>query len=228
MARLSGGQRQAIAVARTISGEADIILLDEPLAAMGAKEGAQILDLVQRLRDSGEVSIILIVHNYVQVFQVCDRVNLIQDGVITFDKPTSETSVAELNEIVVEQYRRARRRRSARWPAWRSTSTPRVRRSGAATSTATTPATPRTIPRATRPPADASHGGTVSERACSIGVDFGTESGRVLVLDLDGGAELAVARRPLRARRDRPHAARRRASRCPATGRCSTRATGPT
>jgi len=89
VARLSGGQRQAIAVARVISGEADIILLDEPLAAMGAKEGAQILDLVQRLRDSGEVSIILIVHNYIQVFQVCDRVNLIQDGVITFDKPTS-------------------------------------------------------------------------------------------------------------------------------------------
>ena len=75
---------------------------------MGAKEGAQILDLVQRLRDSGEVSIILIVHNYIQVFQICDRVNLIQDGVITFDKPTSETSVNELNEIVVEQYRRAR------------------------------------------------------------------------------------------------------------------------
>ena len=108
VARLSGGQRQAIAVARVISGEADIILLDEPLAAMGAKEGAQIIDLVQRLRESGEVSIILIVHNYIQVFQVCDRVNLIQDGVITFDKPTSETSVNELNEIVVEQYRRAR------------------------------------------------------------------------------------------------------------------------
>ena len=52
----------------------------------------------------------------------------------------------------------------------------------------------------------------MSERACSIGVDFGTESGRVLVLDLDGGAELAVARRPLRARRDRPHAARRRSA----------------
>jgi simple sugar transport system ATP-binding protein len=108
VARLSGGQRQAIAVARVISGEADVILLDEPLAAMGAKEGAQIIDLVQRLHDSGEVSIILIVHNYIQVFQVCDRVNLIQDGVITFDKPTSETSVSELNEIVVEQYRRAR------------------------------------------------------------------------------------------------------------------------
>src|SRR5947209_8181874 len=45
VARLSGGQRQAIAVARTISGDADVILLDEPLAAMGAKEGALILDL---------------------------------------------------------------------------------------------------------------------------------------------------------------------------------------
>jgi simple sugar transport system ATP-binding protein len=106
--RLSGGQRQAIAVARVISGEADIILLDEPLAAMGAKEGAQIIDLVQRLRESGDVSIILIVHNYIQVFQICDRVNLIQDGVVSFDRPTAQTSVSELNEIVVEQYRRAR------------------------------------------------------------------------------------------------------------------------
>ena len=50
VARLSGGQRQAIAVARTISGDADIILLDEPLAAMGAKEGAMILDLISASR----------------------------------------------------------------------------------------------------------------------------------------------------------------------------------
>jgi simple sugar transport system ATP-binding protein len=108
VARLSGGQRQAIAVARTISGDADVILLDEPLAAMGAKEGAMILDLIQRLRDGGKVSIIMIVHNYVQVFQACDRVSLIQDGVISLDKPTAETSVEELTEIVVEEYRRAR------------------------------------------------------------------------------------------------------------------------
>ena len=81
-ARLSGGQRQAIAVARTISGDADIILLDEPLAAMGAKEGAMILDLIQRLKDEGNVSIIMILHNYVHVLTACDRVNLIQDGVI--------------------------------------------------------------------------------------------------------------------------------------------------
>jgi simple sugar transport system ATP-binding protein len=107
-ARLSGGQRQAIAVARTISGDADILLLDEPLAAMGAKEGAMILDLIARLKDEGNVSIIMILHNYVHVLAACDRVNLIQDGVIALDKPTAETSVEELTEIVVEEYRRAR------------------------------------------------------------------------------------------------------------------------
>ena len=89
VARLSGGQRQAIAVARTVHSEADILLLDEPLAAMGAKEGARILDLIERLKDEGEVSMILVLHNYVHVLASCDRVNLIQDGVIAFDKPTS-------------------------------------------------------------------------------------------------------------------------------------------
>jgi ABC-type sugar transport system ATPase subunit len=108
VARLSGGQRQAIAVARTISGDADIILLDEPLAAMGAKEGAMILDLIARLKDEGNVSIIMILHNYVHVLAACDRVNLIQDGVISLDKPTADTSVEELTQIVVEEYRRAR------------------------------------------------------------------------------------------------------------------------
>ncbi len=108
VARLSGGQRQAIAVARTVNGDADIILLDEPLAAMGAKEGAQILDLVARLKAEGRVSIIMILHNYVHVLEACDRVSMIQDGVIALDKPTAETSVEELTEIVVNEYRRAR------------------------------------------------------------------------------------------------------------------------
>jgi len=108
VARLSGGQRQAIAVARTVNSDADIILLDEPLAAMGAKEGAQILDLVARLKAEGKVSIIMILHNYVHVLQACDRVSMIQDGTIALDKPTAETSVDELTEIVVNEYRRAR------------------------------------------------------------------------------------------------------------------------
>jgi simple sugar transport system ATP-binding protein len=108
VARLSGGQRQAIAVARTVHSDAEILLLDEPLAAMGAKEGAQILDLVQRLKDEGRVSIVMILHNYVHVLAACDRVNLIQDGVIAFDKDTKDTSVEELTDIVVDEYRRAR------------------------------------------------------------------------------------------------------------------------
>jgi ABC-type sugar transport system ATPase subunit len=108
VARLSGGQRQAIAVARTVNSDADIILLDEPLAAMGAKEGSMILDLVARLKDEGKVSIIMILHNYVHVLQACDRVSMIQDGVITLDKPTAETSVEELTDIVVNEYKRAR------------------------------------------------------------------------------------------------------------------------
>jgi ABC-type sugar transport system ATPase subunit len=109
VARLSGGQRQAIAVARTVYGEANILLLDEPLAAMGAKEGGMILELIERLKEDGNVSVVMVLHNYVHVLATCDRVNLIQDGTIGLDKPTAETSVEELTNIVVEEYRRARR-----------------------------------------------------------------------------------------------------------------------
>ena len=103
--RLSGGQRQAIAIARSVHSDASILLLDEPLAAMGVKEGAMILDLIGRLRERGDVSIIMILHNYVHVFQACDRVNLLSDGEIVLDKPTAETSVEELTEIVVKESR---------------------------------------------------------------------------------------------------------------------------
>jgi simple sugar transport system ATP-binding protein len=108
VAQLSGGQRQAIAVARSVYSNAKILLLDEPLAAMGAKEGAMILDLVQRLKEKREVSIILIAHNYAHVLEVCDRVNLLQHGRIAYDKPADQTSVEELTELVVAEYRKAR------------------------------------------------------------------------------------------------------------------------
>jgi simple sugar transport system ATP-binding protein len=107
VASLSGGQRQAIAVARSVFSDCKILLLDEPLAAMGVKEGAMILDLVQGLKAKGDVSIIIIAHNYGQVLEVCDRVNLLQSGRITYDKPSAETSVEELTEIVVAEYRKA-------------------------------------------------------------------------------------------------------------------------
>ena len=105
VANLSGGQRQAIAVARSVYSNARILLLDEPLAAMGAKEGGIILDLIQMLRARGDLSIILIAHNYTQVLDVCDRVNLLQHGEITFDKKVSDTSAEELLDLVANEYR---------------------------------------------------------------------------------------------------------------------------
>jgi ABC-type sugar transport system ATPase subunit len=89
--------------------DAKILLLDEPLAAMGVREGAMILDLIARLREAGEVSIIMILHNYVHVFQACDRLNLLRDGEIVLDKPTAQSSVEELTELVVHEYRAGRR-----------------------------------------------------------------------------------------------------------------------
>ena len=110
VAKLSGGQRQAVAVARAVYSDAKILLLDEPLAAMGAKEGTLILDLIRDLKARGDVSVIIIAHNYAQVLDVCDRVNLLQHGSITFDKPTSEVSLEELTELVVAEYRNRRLR----------------------------------------------------------------------------------------------------------------------
>src|SRR2546428_9729820 len=108
VAKLSGGQRQAIAIARAVYSDARILLLDEPLAAMGAKEGSLILDLIRTLKASGEVSIVMIAHNYAQVLEICDRVNLLQHGTITLDKQRTETSLEELTELVMREYRLGR------------------------------------------------------------------------------------------------------------------------
>jgi simple sugar transport system ATP-binding protein len=107
VAQLSGGQRQAVAVARSVFSNPKILLLDEPLAAMGVKEGSLILELITQLKEQGNVSIIIIAHNYGQVLEVSDRVNMIQDGKITLDKLSSETSADELTEMVVAEYRKA-------------------------------------------------------------------------------------------------------------------------
>jgi simple sugar transport system ATP-binding protein len=104
VSKLSGGQRQAVAIARAVSSDAKILLLDEPLAAMGAREGAQILDLIRSLKEKG-VSVIMIGHNYAQVLEVCDRINLLQHGRITLDKLVVPTLLEEINEIVMREYR---------------------------------------------------------------------------------------------------------------------------
>src|SRR5437899_2634214 len=99
VATLSGGQRQAIAIARSVHSGATTLLLDEPLAAMGAREGRLILDLIHELKQRGDVSMIVIAHNFLQVFEVADRVNLLRNGSIAFDRRTAETSVDELTQI---------------------------------------------------------------------------------------------------------------------------------
>jgi ABC-type sugar transport system ATPase subunit len=107
VAMLSGGQRQAIAIARSVHSGARILLLDEPLAAMGAKEGEMILDLIRDLKAEGH-SMIVVAHNYVHVLEICDRVNLLQHGRITLDKRSAETSAEELTDLVAAEYRQHR------------------------------------------------------------------------------------------------------------------------
>jgi simple sugar transport system ATP-binding protein len=97
---LSGGQRQSVAVARSIYSSPTVLVLDEPLAALGVREGAHVLGLIQNLRRLRKVSIILIVHNYNQVFEVCDRINFLHSGEIALDATTSETTEEELIRIV--------------------------------------------------------------------------------------------------------------------------------
>lgn len=73
--KLSGGQRQAVAVARAAAFGSRIVVLDEPTAALGVRESNQVLDLVLSLRDRG-IGVILISHNMPQVFQVADRIHI--------------------------------------------------------------------------------------------------------------------------------------------------------
>jgi ABC-type sugar transport system ATPase subunit len=105
---LSGGQRQAIAVARAVYSKARILLLDEPLAAMGAREARLIIELIERLRARGDIAIVMIAHNYAQTLEICDRVVLMQHGEITFESTAAATSAAELLEIVRREYRAVR------------------------------------------------------------------------------------------------------------------------
>lgn len=90
VAQLSGGQRQSIAVAKTILRHAKIILLDEPTAALGVAQTRQVLQLIRRLRDQG-LAVVVISHNLADVFEVVDRVVVLRLGrrVGTFDIKTT-------------------------------------------------------------------------------------------------------------------------------------------
>lgn len=105
VAMLSGGQRQSIAVARSIYSNPTVLIMDEPLAALGVRESRMVLNLVLELKKRGNISIILIAHNYAQVFEVCDRINFLSGGEIVYDTRTEDTTVADLINLVSSGYK---------------------------------------------------------------------------------------------------------------------------
>jgi D-xylose transport system ATP-binding protein len=99
VATLSGGQRQSIAVAKSILRKAQVVLLDEPTAALGVAQTRQVLNLIRRLRDQG-LAVVVISHNLADVFEVVDRVVVLRLGrkVASFDikSTTPEQIVAAI------------------------------------------------------------------------------------------------------------------------------------
>ena len=88
VANLSGGQRQAVAISRALRWNAELIVMDEPTAALGVKETAQVLDLIRRLKADGK-TIILVSHNMADVVAVATRVAIFKNGRKVIDRPVA-------------------------------------------------------------------------------------------------------------------------------------------
>jgi len=95
VAALSGGQRQIIAIARSLLGDPKVVMLDEPTAALGVAQTAQVLDLIERLRDQG-LGVILISHNMADVRAVADRAVVLRLGRNAGDFRIEDTSYEEI------------------------------------------------------------------------------------------------------------------------------------
>lgn len=96
---MSGGQRQAVAIARTRLSNADIVLMDEPTAAISVRQVAEVLNLIRLLRDQG-VAVVLISHRMPDVFGVADRVVVLRRGAVVADKPVTTTSPEEVTGLI--------------------------------------------------------------------------------------------------------------------------------
>ena len=97
--QMSGGQRQAVAIARTRLSDPKIVLMDEPTAAISVRQVAEVLDLIRQLRDSDH-AVVLISHRMPDVFSVCDRVAVLRRGHKVADKPIAETSPEEVTGLI--------------------------------------------------------------------------------------------------------------------------------
>jgi simple sugar transport system ATP-binding protein len=97
--KMSGGQRQAVAIARTRLTNSKIVLMDEPTAAISVRQVAEVLSLIRRLRDQG-IAVVLISHRMPDVFDVADRVIVLRRGSKVADKKISQTSPEEVTGLI--------------------------------------------------------------------------------------------------------------------------------
>ena len=104
--KMSGGQRQAVAIARTRLANAKLVLMDEPTAAISVRQVAQVLALIKRMKEQG-VSVMLISHRMPDVFAVCDRIIVMRRGSKVADKHTAQTSPEEITGLITGAIRAA-------------------------------------------------------------------------------------------------------------------------
>jgi simple sugar transport system ATP-binding protein len=104
--KMSGGQRQAVAIARTRLSNAKIVLMDEPTAAISVRQVAEVLELIRRLRGQG-VAVMLISHRMPDVFAVSDRIIVLRRGSKVADKETHKTSPEEITGLITGAIRAA-------------------------------------------------------------------------------------------------------------------------
>ena len=96
---LSGGQKQAVALSRTRLSNPDIVIMDEPTAAISIKQVKEVLQYILKLKENN-VSIILISHRMMDVFEVCDRVMVLRRGNKVSDKKINDTSPEEVTGLI--------------------------------------------------------------------------------------------------------------------------------
>lgn len=99
VSNLSGGQMQAVAIARATAFDAKILIMDEPTASLSVKAIPQFLDLTKRLRDAGN-SMIFITHRLADIFSVCDRVMVLRRGVCVGVSPIHETDIDQVTGLI--------------------------------------------------------------------------------------------------------------------------------
>ncbi|HLH51443.1 MAG TPA: ATP-binding cassette domain-containing protein [Roseiarcus sp.] len=100
VSRFSGGQRQAVAIGRAIYWEAQVLVMDEPTAALGVPEQRKVLALIKTLREQGK-AIIFISHNLGDIFEVADRIVVLRRGVLAGERRTKETNPDEIVRLMV-------------------------------------------------------------------------------------------------------------------------------